>query len=290
MIPEKVFGKTGHVSKRVIFGAAAFMQVTQKEADETLDLLLKYDINHLDVAASYGDAELRLGPWMPKHRDKFFLATKTEMRTYSEARAELETSLKRLQTDSVDLWQMHVLINPEEWEIAMGQDGALKAFIEAKEEGLVKHLGVTGHGVNTPAMHMKSLERYDFDSVLLPYNYVMMQNPKYAGDFKKLEQICLLKDIAIQTIKSLARGPLGEQKKVRAVWYDPLENESAITNSVHWVLGNENVFLNTVGDIHLLPKVLEAADKFKERPDDEIMQSDLDSNEITPLFTENSSP
>ncbi len=290
MIPEKVFGKTGHVSKRVIFGAAAFMQVTQKEADETLDLLLKYDINHLDVAASYGDAELRLGPWMPKHRDKFFLATKTEMRTYSEARAELETSLKRLQTDSVDLWQMHVLINPEEWEIAMGQDGALKAFIEAKEEGLVKYLGVTGHGVNTPAMHLKSLERYDFDSVLLPYNYVMMQNPKYAEDFKKLEQICLLKNIAIQTIKSLARGPLGEQKKVRAVWYDPLENESAITNSVHWVLGNENVFLNTVGDIHLLPKVLEAADKFKERPDDEIMQSDLDSNEITPLFTENSSP
>jgi len=286
MIPDKIFGRTGHQSKRVIFGAAAFMQVTQDEADETLEVLLKHDINHIDVAASYGDAELRLGPWMKQHRNNFFLATKTDKRTYEEAKAELEESLIRLQTDYIDLWQMHLMVDPNEWEIAMGANGALKAFVEAKEQGLVKNLGVTGHGLITPLMHIQSLERFDFDSVLLPYNYVMMQNTQYKADFNHLSKLCSQNNVAIQTIKALARGPLGEQKKVRAVWYDPLENETAIENSVHWVLGNPDVFLNTVGDIHLLPKVLEAASRFKERPKEKVMQQNLIDQNISPLFTE----
>ncbi len=286
MIPEKIFGRTGHKSKRIIFGAVALGEVNQDEADKTLELLFKYGINHIDVAASYGDAELRVGPWMKNHRSDFFLATKTENRTYSEAKAELERSLERLETDHVDLWQMHAMVNQEEWDTAMGPNGALKAFMEAKEQGLVRYLGVTGHGLLVPSLHYQSLERYDFDAVLLPYNYTMMQNPQYAKDFEKLSTLCVEKNVAIQTIKALARGPLGDQKQIRAVWYDPIENETAITNSVQWVLGNSDVFLNSVGDIHLLPKVLEAASQFKKRPTNVEMENDIKEVGITPLFTE----
>jgi aryl-alcohol dehydrogenase-like predicted oxidoreductase len=286
MIPEKFFGRTGHKSKRIIFGAVALAEITQKEADKTLEMLWEYGINHIDVAASYGEAELRVGPWMKKHRSDFFLATKTGKRTYSEAKAELEQSLKNLQTDHVDLWQMHAMVTREEWEIAMGPDGALKAFIEAREQGLVRYLGVTGHGLIAPSMHYRSLERFDFDTVLLPYNYSMMLNKQYANDFKKLSDLCIERNVAIQTIKALARGPLGDQKQVRAVWYDTIENETAITNSVHWVLGNSDVFLNSVGDIHLLPKVLEAAAHFEKQPTDAEMQNDIEVVGITPLFTE----
>jgi len=286
MIPEKFFGRTGHKSKRIIFGAVALAEITQKEADKTLEMLWEYGINHIDVAASYGEAELRVGPWMKKHRSDFFLATKTGKKTYSEAKAELKQSLKNLQTDHVDLWQMHAMVTREEWEIAMGPDGALKAFIEAREKGLVRYLGVTGHGLIAPSMHYRSLERFDFDTVLLLYNYSMMLNKQYANDFKKLSDLCIERNVAIQTIKALARGPLGDQKQVRAVWYDTIENETAITNSVHWVLGNSDVFLNSVGDIHLLPKVLEAAAHFEKQPTDAEMQNDIEVVGITPLFTE----
>jgi aryl-alcohol dehydrogenase-like predicted oxidoreductase len=286
MIPEKFFGRTGHKSKHIIFGAVALAEITQKEADKTLEMLWEYGINHIDVAASYGEAELRVGPWMKKHRSDFFLATKTGKRTYSEAKAELEQSLKNLQTDHVDLWQMHAMVTREEWEIAMGPDGALKAFIEAREQGLVRYLGVTGHGLIAPSMHYRSLERFDFDTVLLPYSYSMMLNKQYANDFKKLSDLCIERNVAIQTIKALARGPLGDQKQVRAVWYDTIENETAITNSVQWVLGNSDVFLNSVGDIHLLPKVLEAAAHFEKQPTDAEMQNDIEVVGITPLFTE----
>ena len=286
MIPEKFFGRTGHKSKRIIFGAVALAEISQKEADKTLEMLWEYGINHIDVAASYGEAELRVGPWMKKHRSDFFLATKTGKRTYSEAKAELEQSLKNLQTDHVDLWQMHAMVTREEWEIAMGPDGALKAFIEAREQGLVRYLGVTGHGLIAPSMHYRSLERFDFDTVLLPYNYSMMLNKQYANDFKKLSDLCIERNVAIQTIKALARGPLGDQKQFRAVWYDTIENETAITNSVHWVLGNSDVFLNSVGDIHLLPKVLEAAAHFEKQPTDAEKQNDVEVVGITPLFTE----
>jgi len=290
MIPEKMFGRTGHKSKRVIFGAVAFLEATPAEADATMEILLEHGINHIDAAASYGDAELRLGPWMKKHRDMFFLATKTEERSYSKAKAELEQSLERLQTDHVDLWQIHALVDPAEWEIAMGPDGALEAFIEAREKGLVKYLGVTSHGVVAPSILLRSLERFDFDAVLLPYNYLMMQNPQYTAGFNKLSHICNQRNVAVQTTKALARGRLGDQKKVRTVWYDPIENETAIEHSVHWVLGNPDVFLNSVGDADLLPKVLEAAGRFQQRPGDEVMQQDVKEKSMAPLFTEQSEP
>ena len=284
MIQLKDFGRTGHKSSRTIFGAASLGGVTQKEADNTLDLLLKYGVNHIDTAASYGEAELRIGPWMKEHRGNFFLATKTGQRTYQEAKDELHSSLEKMKTDYVDLWQMHALVNPDEWATAMGPGGVLDAFIEAKEAGLAKYLGVTGHGLAAPRMHYRSLEKYDFDAILCPYNYILMQNPTYASEFNQLLNACMERNVAVQTIKALARGPLEKDTGKHAVWYDPLDEDDAIDHSVKWVLGNPDVFLNTVGDIYLLPKVLQAASEFDKRTDSQTMESDINKFGIKPLF------
>jgi len=253
-------------------------------ADRTLDVLLEYGINHIDTAASYGDSELRLGPWLKHHRQDFFLATKTEKRTYQEARDELHRSFDRMGVASVDLWQMHILVDPQEWQVAMGPGGALEAFIEAREQGLVRFLGVTGHGTTIAAMHKRSLERFDFDSVLLPYNYVMMQNTQYAADFEELLTICQGRNVAVQTIKSIAQGPWGDKPQTHSTWYEPLEEQADIDRAVHWVLNQPNIFLNTVADIHLLPKVLDAATRFQTGPSEEEMQAEVDKLEMTPLF------
>ncbi len=284
MITKQPFGRTGHVSTRTLFGAAALWDVTQSQADRVLDLLLEYGVNHIDTAASYGDAELRIGPWMKHHRQDFFLATKTEKRTYQEAWDELRRSFDRLRVDSVDLWQMHVLVDPQEWEVAMGPGGALEAFIKAREEGLVRFLGVTGHGTNVAAMHLRSLERFDFDSVLLPYSYIMMQNPQYAADFESLLTVCQQRNVAVQTIKAVARGPWGDKPKSRTTWYEPLEAQADIDKAVHWVLSRPGLFLNTVGDIDLLPKVLDAASRYKATPTKADMEAATKAAEITPLF------
>src|SRR3954469_366400 len=209
MIATKPFGATGHDSSRVIFGAAALWDVSQGEADAALSLLLEHGVNHIDTAASYGDAELRLAPWMGEHRERFFLATKTGERGYAAAREQIRRSLERMGVDQVDLIQLHCLVHPDEWELALGEQGALRAAIEARDEGLVRFIGVTGHGLTIAAMHRRSLGEFDFDSVLLPYNYVTYQNEKYQADFEALLAIAREKDIAVQTIKSIARRPWG---------------------------------------------------------------------------------
>jgi aryl-alcohol dehydrogenase-like predicted oxidoreductase len=284
MIDKQPFGRTGHMSTRTLFGAASLSRVTQEEADRTLEVLMEYGVNHIDTAASYGDAELRIGPWMEKHRDAFFLATKTEQRTYQGAWDELRRSLERMRVDSVDLWQMHVLVDPEQWKVAMGPGGALEAFIEAREQGLVRFLGVTGHGWTVAKMHQKSLERYDFDAVLLPYNYVMMQHEQYAADFEALAKICQERNVALQTIKSIARRPWGEKERTRSCWYEPFEDQRDIDRAVHWVLSRPGVFLNTVGDIHLLPKVLDAATRVHARPTEVEMTEAAAALEMAPIF------
>jgi predicted aldo/keto reductase-like oxidoreductase len=285
MIPKMSFGKTGHQSARLIFGACAFSDCEQRDADRTLDLILEHGINHIDTAASYGRSEQRMGPWLKHHRDQVFLATKTGCRTYNEAKEELYRSLERLQTDHVDLWQMHCLIDPEEWETALGDGGVLEAFIEAKAEGLVKQLGVTGHGVHAATLHLKSLERFDFDSVLLPYNYIQMKNETYAADFEKLMAVCTQRNVAVQTIKSVSRGPQGDAPKIYNMWYAPLDAQEAIDHAIHWALANPQIFLNTPADISILPKVIQAAEKFERKPSDNTMESDLKKFGITPLFT-----
>ena len=229
MIRKQIFGRTGHESTVTIFGAAALGRVSQAEADRTLDVLLEYGINHIDTAASYGDAELRIGPWMPRHRQNFFLATKTGERTYAEAKKEIHRSLERLQVDQLDLIQLHNLVHPDDWDVAMGPGGALEAIVEARAEGLVRFLGVTGHGLTVAAMHRRSLEQFDFDSVLLPYNYVLMQNAKYAGDFEQLMALCRERNVAVQTIKAITRGPWGSMERTSNTWYQPLTNQEDIT-------------------------------------------------------------
>lgn len=283
MIPKLPFGRTGHHSTRTLFGAFAVGFIPQREADRILDLLLEYGVNHIDTAHSYGDAELRLGPWMKRHRQDFFLATKTEKRTYEGAWDELRQSLDRMQTDYIDMWQMHILVDPAEWETAMGPGGTLEAFIEAREQGLVRYLGVTGHGVTVAEMHLRSLERFDFDAVLLPYNYAMMQNQQYAADFAKLTAVCKERQVAVQTIKALARGSWGDRPQTRNTWYEPFENEAEIETAVHWVLNRPDVFLNTAGDPDLLPKLLAAASRFQPTE-----QAELDGRmaqiQLAPLF------
>ncbi len=284
-IPKLQFGRTGHESTQTIFGAAALGNVTQADADKTLDLLLEYGVNHIDTAASYGESELRIGPWMKQYRDQFFLATKTGLRTYEEAREQFLKSLERLQVDSVDLIQMHYLVGENEWEVAMGPGGALEYLLEAKAQGLTRFIGVTGHDVAIARMHQKSLNRYDFDSVLLPFNYPMMQNPVYAQGFSQVLRMAKERNIAVQTIKSITRRPYPGEQRSHNTWYEPLTDQDSIDKAVHWVLGQEGVFLNTAGDITLLPKVLDAASRFESRPTDDAMQSAVTAWGMEPLFT-----
>lgn len=284
MIEKIAFGRTGHNSTRTLFGAAAFWGTPQAEANKTLDLLLKYGVNHIDTAASYGDAELRLGPWLKQHRDEFFLATKTEKRTYAGAKEELHRSLELLKTDHVDLWQMHLLVEPDEWETAMGPSGALEAFIEAREQGVARFLGVTGHGVTVTQMHLKSLARFDFDSVLLPYNPTMMQNSKYAAEFERLMAVCQQKNVAVQTIKALSKGPWGDKPKTHNTWYEPFSTQAEIDLAVQWVLSRPGVFLNTVGDTTLLPMVLDAVSRVDTAVPQATITKKMRSIDMEPLF------
>jgi aryl-alcohol dehydrogenase-like predicted oxidoreductase len=284
MIDKIPFGKTGHQSSRAIFGSVSLGGISQSEADQVLDLLWQYGINHIDTAPKYGEAELRLGPWMKKYRDKFFLATKTNERTYQDAKDQFQRSLDRLQVDHVDLLQFHNLTDVVEREIIMGPGGALEFLVEAREKGLTRFIGITGHGLDVPRFHRQTLERFDFDSVLLPCNYLLMQEPNYAGEFQRLISYCHKHQIAVQTIKSIARGYWGDKEWSRSTWYEPLSNEEAITKCVHWVLGIPGIFLNTVGDLQELPKVLKAADSFEKRPADEEMNAVVEEMKMQTLF------
>ena len=283
-IEKQPFGKTGHMSSRTIFGSVCLKNLTQEEADPVLELLFSYGINHIDTAPGYGDAEVRLGPWMKHHRDQFFLATKTNKRKYQDAREQFYESLDRLQVDRVDLLQLHNLTDVVGREIIMGPGGALEFLIEAKENGLAGFIGITGHGLLAPKMHRQSLERYPFDTVLLPCNYQMMQNPFYADEFNQLIAGCREQGIAVQTIKSIARGLWGDKKRTHINWYEPLSDADAIIKAVHWVLGISGIFLNTVGDVQELPKVLSAAAGFQSPPPDEEMNRLVGRLGMQPLF------
>jgi aryl-alcohol dehydrogenase-like predicted oxidoreductase len=285
VIATAPFGSTGHQSTRTLFGAASLGSVTQAEADRTLELLLEHGINHIDTAASYGDAELRLAPWLTQHRDRFFVATKTGLRDRTGAREEIRRSLDRLGIDRVDLLQLHNLVDVTEWETALREGGALEAAVEARDEGLVRFIGVTGHGLTVAKMHLRSLHRFPFDSVLLPYSYVQMRDEHYASDFEALAAICAERGVAVQTIKSITLAPWDGREQTAATWYEPLREQADIDLAVHWVLGRPGVFLNTVGDVALLPKVLDAASHYESRPSDETMDELAARRNLVPLFS-----
>ena len=274
------FGSTGHASTRTIFGAAALARVSQTDADRTLELVAAHGVNHIDTAASYGDSELRLAPWLREHRGEVFLATKTGERDYAPAREEIRRSLDRLGVDQVDLIQLHNLVDVIEWEFALRENGAVQACIEARDEGLVRFIGVTGHGRTVARMHRLSLERFPFDSVLCPYSYAQMQDPVYAADFEALAAICAERGVALQTIKAIALRRWDGREQTAGTWYEPLTEQPEIDLAVHWVLGHPQVFLNTVGDIDLLPLVFDAAERFEGRPGD----AELEGLGATTLF------
>jgi aryl-alcohol dehydrogenase-like predicted oxidoreductase len=284
MIPKQPFGRTGQLSTRTVFGGASLAKLSQDEADQALEQLLRYGVNHLDVAAGYGDAELRIAPWLRAHPGQFFVATKTGSRTYDDAKRDIHRSLERMGVERIDLIQLHSLADPIEWDIALSPKGALEACTEARDQGLVRFIGVTGHGSQIAATHLRSLERFDFDSVLLPYSYIMMQDAYYAAAFERVLAICNERNVAVVTIKSIARRPWWGHEHTRATWYEPFEEQHDIDAAVHWVLARPGIFLATVGDVRLLPKVLDAASRFTSPPDEETMREQCQRLEMLPLF------
>jgi aryl-alcohol dehydrogenase-like predicted oxidoreductase len=285
VIARAPFGSTGHESTRTLFGAASLASVTQGEADSALELLLERNVNHIDTAASYGSSELRLAPWLRQHPDRFFVATKTGQRDRAGAREEIHRSLERLGVDRVDLIQLHNLVDVIEWETALREGGALEAAVEARAEGLVRFIGVTGHGLTVARMHRRSLDRFPFDSVLLPYSYVQMRDERYASDFEALAAVCAERGVAVQTIKSISLAPWDGREQTAGTWYEPLRDQADIDLAVHWVLGRPGVFLNTAGDLTLLPKVLDAASRHESRPPDEAMDELAARRNLVPLFS-----
>jgi aryl-alcohol dehydrogenase-like predicted oxidoreductase len=284
MIERRPFGRTGHASTVTLFGAAALARCSQDDADRALETLLRYGVNHIDTASRYGDSELRIGPWMARHREDFFLATKTGSRDGAGAREDIHRSLERLRVDHVDLIQLHSLGHPDDWEQAMGPGGALEAAVEARAQGLVRFIGVTGHGWTIAAMHRRSLARFDFDSVLLPYNAFMADDARYRQTFEALLATCRERNVAVQVIKSIARGPWATTDRTHTTWYQPLEAQADIDRAMHWAMGVPGIHLNTAGDLALLPRILDAASRFERRPADEAMTTMLDATRMTSLF------
>jgi aryl-alcohol dehydrogenase-like predicted oxidoreductase len=278
------FGSTGHESSRVIFGAAALAVMKPERAAGLLELLLERGVNHIDTAAGYGESEVCLAPWLREHRERFFVATKTRERTGDAARAGLERSLERMGIDQVDMIQLHNLVDEDGWQTAHGPGGAVEALAQARDEGLVRFLGVTGHGTYAPAMHLRSLERFPFASVLAPCSYTMLANPEYAADFAKLVDTCLDRGVGVQTIKSVARRRWTDEEARRFSWYEPLLDPDAIRRAVHFVLSRPGLFLNTSSDARLLPLILDAAAETAEAPAPDALAADIARYAMEPLF------
>ena len=288
MIAKLPFGKTGHASTRALFGGAAITEgLTQQKADRLLDLLLEQGVNHIDTAPLYGNgnSEARIGTWMKSLRDRFFLVTKNRERTYREAWLSIRTSLNRLQVDYLDMIQLHNLTDPKEWELALGPEGALSACVEAREKGLVRFIGVTGHGLLAPVMLRKSLERFPFDAVLLPWNYLLSRDTTYAAGFFRLTALCAERQVAVQTIKSIACRPWEGRTRTATTWYEPLTSSEDVQRAVSWVLSHEGIFLNTASDASILPLILEAAGQPGFRPSDGEMEAMAAARDMLPIFS-----
>jgi aryl-alcohol dehydrogenase-like predicted oxidoreductase len=260
---KRRFGRSGHMSTLAIFGAAAFWDIEQKEADSVMEMVMEAGVNHIDVAPSYGQAEQRIGPWMARERERFFLGCKTMERTREGAWNEMHQSLKRLHTDSFDLYQLHAITTMEELDACTMDGGALGALTQAHEKGYIRHIGITGHGVNAPAIFIESLNRFDFDSVLFPLNYVQMSMPEFRKNTEELIQICKARDVGMMAIKTITKGPWGEEQKTATTWYEPFDQMNEIQPAVNFALSYEVTGLCTAGDIKVLPLVLEACQNFE---------------------------
>lgn len=285
MIPRLDFGRTGHRSSRIIFGAAALGGMSPTRAEATLDLVWSHGINHIDTAASYGASEDRLQPWLARHRHEVFLATKTGERDGGAARAELERSLIRMGVDHVDMIQLHNLVEPDEWEAAFAPGGAVESLARARDEGLSRFIGVTGHGLRIAARHVASLRRFDFDAVLFPLNHALMNAfPDYARDVDELMEICRSRGVAMQTIKAVSRRRWEDGVHGHRSWYEPLTDPGAIDRAVRFVLSHDEMFLNTTSDATLLPTIIDSASRPIVAPDDTEMAGDREQWGMQPIF------
>ncbi len=260
---KRKFGRTGHVSTVAIFGGAAFWDISQDAADKVMEMVIQSGINHIDVAPSYGQAEIRIGPWMKRERERFFLNCKTMERTKNGAWQELQESLKRLETKSFDLYQMHAITSMEELDQISMKGGALEAVQEAKKSGLTNFIGITGHGVDAPAIFLEALKRFDFDSVLFPMNFIQMANPIFRKNAEELIAECQRKNVGTMIIKSITRGPWGEKTHSATTWYEPFEKREEIFKAVNFVLSYPVTGICTAGDTKILPLVLEACENYQ---------------------------
>ncbi len=267
------FGRTGHMSTIIVFGAFAVGQVRQEEADATMELLMEHGVNHIDVAPSYFDAELRLGPWLEKYRDRFFLGCKTQLRRRSEARAELERSLVRLRVEAFDLFQLHAVTTMEELDECFAPDGSLKAILEARDQGLTRYVGITSHGWSAPAVQLEALSRFDFDSLLLPLNFKMWADDDYRRDMVRLLELAAARDVGTMVIKTWARDPWREEKPRYHTWYKPFDEPETVARTLRFTLSQPVTAAISAGDSRLLPAILAAADRFE--PMDEREQTSL---------------
>jgi aryl-alcohol dehydrogenase-like predicted oxidoreductase len=252
-------GRTGHESSVVTLGTAAIGRVDQAVADRAIGAALDAGVNHVDVAPTYGEAELRLQPWMPRIRERIFLGCKTRERAKDAARAELHRSLGCLGTDRVDLYQLHAVSKLADLDACTGAGGALEALVDARAEGLVRWLGITGHTHEAPRTHLEALRRFDFDTVMFPLNFVLWADPAYRRDAEALLDECRRRDVGVHVIKAVAKDPWGDRPKTHATWYEPFTDPATIDAAVAFVLSQPVTTLCSVGDVTVLPTVLAAA-------------------------------
>lgn len=278
------FGRTGHMSTIAIFGAAAFWQISQSDADKVMEQVIEAGVNHIDVAPSYGQAEIRIGPWMPRERDRFFLGCKTMERTKEGAWNEMQQSLKRLQTESFDLYQCHAITTMEELDAVTMKGGALEAFEQARREGLTKYIGITGHGPDSPQIYLEALRRFDFDSILFPLNFVQMAIPEFRKSAEELIAVCKAKDVGTMVIKTITKAPWGERPHTATTWYEPFDQQAEIQKAVNFALTYDVTGLCTAGDTRILPMVLEACRKLTRLQDSELEEMIKSGKQYEPLF------
>jgi predicted aldo/keto reductase-like oxidoreductase len=281
---KRRFGRTGHKSAVAIFGAAAFHEISQEKADQVMEYVLSTEINHIDVAPGYGQAETRLGPWLAEERDRFFVGCKTQQRTKGAAAAELRRSLEKLHIDKFDLFQLHAVTSMEELDQVTAPGGALEAIIEAKDEGLLEFIGITGHGLDAPTVFLEAIERFDFDTVLFPINFILYENRSYREKAQELLRKCDELDIGSMIIKHIAKGPWGELAKTHTTWYRPFTETKWIQEGVNFALSQPITGICTPGDIHLLPLVVEACQQYQAMNPDQQAELISQTPQFQPLF------
>lgn len=283
---KRRLGRTNHMSSVVIFGAAAFWEIDQQTAEQALDMAQAAGVNHIDVAPQYGQGEERVGPWLEARREQFFLGCKTLERARAEAWAELHRSLEKLRTAQLDLYQLHAVGTFEELDAAFAPGGAVEALVEAKEKKLTRYLGITGHGLDTPRVHLEALRRFDFDTVMFPINPVLYANAEYRRDTEQLLETCVARDVGVMIIKSIAKGPWGDRAKTYNSWYEPFDQQDTIAMGVRFALSQPGVTcIAAAADVRLLPMVLKAGQDYAPLSAAEQAEAIAQAEALEPLFT-----